>query len=356
MDRSLDPTYADARHRFVEAATRVGATLAATPHPLPGHRGEELFVDVASLGDPAAKSILMIVSGTHGVEGYAGSALQSWWLDNRADDIPAGLRVELIHGLNPYGFSWVRRVNEDHVDLNRNFVAWPTTPTNDGYREIADLLVPATWDETSQQDTTNRLLELAGEIGFEKFQEIISGGQYDYPGGVFYGGTGPVWSHRWLSAHLGAAASAVERLAIIDLHTGLGPWGHGELISPSTPGSPTYARETAWWGEVKSMQAGDSVSARLSGDWLAALETIAPGPEITAVALEFGTVDPITVLQALRADAWLFAHGNPTGPQGDLVRARVRAAFADDDPAWLAALIPRFDTVARGAMAGSIAS
>ncbi len=28
----------------------------------------------------------------------------------------------LIHALNPYGFAWTRRVTEDNVDLNRNFV------------------------------------------------------------------------------------------------------------------------------------------------------------------------------------------------------------------------------------------
>ena len=48
------------------------------------------------------------------------------------------------------------------------------------------------------------------------------------------------------------------------------------------------------------------------------------------------------MLQALRADAVLHAHGDPLGPGADAVRAQVRAAFADDDPSWIAALWPRF--------------
>jgi len=56
------------------------------------------------------------------------------------------------------------------------------------------------------------------------------------------------------------------------------------------------------------------------------------------------------VMQALRADAWLHAHGDPTGPDAPAVRTAVRAAFADDDPAWLAELWPRFESVVDAAM------
>ena len=57
------------------------------------------------------------------------------------------------------------------------------------------------------------------------------------------------------------------------------------------------------------------------------------------MALEFGTADPITVLQALRADAVLDAHGDPTGPDAGAIRAQVRAAFADDRPEWIAEVL-----------------
>jgi hypothetical protein len=74
------------------------------------------------------------------------------------------------------------------------------------------------------------------------------------------------------------------------------------------------------------------------------------------VALEFGTVDVVSVLQALRADAVLHAHGDPRGADADSVRAQVRAAFADDDPAWFDAVSRRFDDVvdaATAALAGA---
>ena len=47
------------------------------------------------------------------------------------------LSIVLLHASNPYGFAWGRRVNEDNVDLNRNFVDFDAPlPENPGYNEI----------------------------------------------------------------------------------------------------------------------------------------------------------------------------------------------------------------------------
>ncbi|MEL6891388.1 MAG: M14 family metallopeptidase [Actinomycetota bacterium] len=341
--RRLDLTYDAARHRFLDAAVAAGARVESHPHPARGREGEALAIDVATVGPDDADDVVLIVSGTHGVEGYAGSALQSWWLETHADP---SIRIVFVHGLNPVGFSWVRRVNEDNVDLNRNFVDWEQPPPpNRGYGDLADLLVPTSWDDETQQATTHALLERAAEIGMDGLQQAVSGGQYAHPDGLFYGGTGPVWSHRWLTDHLDRVIGPCARLVVVDLHTGLGPWGHGELISTDRADSDAYRRGTDWWGDVRSMLDGASVSAELSGDWLQAIPQLAPGREVTAIAIEYGTVDMVTVLQSLRADAWLHAHGDPTEATAAAIRDQVRHAFVDDDPAWLATIIDRFDDV-----------
>jgi hypothetical protein len=204
------------------------------------------------------------------------------------------------------------------VDLNRNFVDWSgPLPSNPDYDRIAALLVPEDWSEETRTRTTDGLLTVADEWGFERMQAVVSGGQYAPPTGLFYGGAGPVWSHRWLRGWAAEALTAAERLRIVDLHTGLGPWGVGELITS-----------------------------------VAAASQLAPGAEVTGVGLEFGTVDPVVVLQALRADAWLHAHGEPRGPDGDRVREQLRAAFADDAPAWIAACWERFTAVMGAALSG----
>jgi len=351
MTRGLTDTFEASRRRFLDAAESAGAAVASHAHPLRGLDDEELAIDVATLGSPDAPSVLLIVSGTHGVEGFTGSALQHHWFEHHAAGQPDGLRTVLVHALNPHGFSWVRRVNEDNVDLNRNFVDWSQPPpANEDYGGIAQLLVPDAWDDDTQQATTLQLLAYADEVGFPRLQEVVSGGQYTHPTGVFYGGAGPTWSHRWLVEHLDALLGGSDRLCILDLHTGLGPWGHGELISHEGGDAAGYRRGTAWWGDVRSMRDGESVSAPIDGDWLGAVESMCPDIDITAVAVEFGTVDAVTVLQSLRADAVLHATGDPLADGASQVRAQVRAAFADDDPAWFDAVAARFDDVVTAAM------
>ncbi|MCU1394934.1 MAG: hypothetical protein JWM34_3362 [Ilumatobacteraceae bacterium] len=342
----LSPTYAAARTAFLAAARAAGADIETTVHPRRGLEGEELAVDVASLGPPDAEHVVVVLSATHGVEGYAGSALQRHWLETCADERPPAARLMMVHGLNPFGFSWVRRVNEDNVDLNRNFIDWSATPpSNPGYDRIADLLVPAEWTEAEQTRTVTELLGVVAEIGMTQMQADVSGGQYFAPTGVFYGGTAPVWSHVWLRDFARRHLAAALRVGILDLHTGLGEWGHGELIGSESVTSAAHQRAAAWWGDVRSMVDGASVSAALSGDWLAVAAELAPQAEVTGVAIEYGTVDTLTSLQALRADAWLHGHGDPTGPEAPAIRAALRAAFADDDPAWIEALWPRFAEV-----------
>jgi len=345
----LSRTYPEARAAFLAAAERAGAAVEHHLHPRTGPEGEELAIDVAELGPPDATRAIVVVSGTHGVEGYCGSALQRHWLEHHAAERPDDVAVVLVHGLNPFGFAWVRRVNEDNVDLNRNFVDWnEPLPRNEGYERLAPYMVPDDWSELSQETTSAVLFEIGAEMGFDKFSEAVSAGQYLHPEGVFYGGTEPVWSHRWLREWSATRFAPLERVAILDLHTGLGPWGHGELISSEHHGTPAYERSTRWWGDVTSMLDGDSVSARLEGDWLAAADQFSPGTEITSVAIEYGVIDSISVAQALRADAWLHAYGDPLGPEAEAIRATTRAAFADDDPAWMAVVWPRFlDTLQR---------
>ena len=352
MIAPLSASYADARAAFLDAAAAAGAAIETFPHPLRGLHDEDLAVDVAEIaGGP---DVVIVVSGTHGVEGYAGSALQRHHLTLlAADPTPVAGRPTLVfvHALNPYGFSWVRRVNEDNVDLNRNFPDWSKPlPANPDYAPLADLLVPHEWSPTEQERTTGELLAKVTELGLERVQAIISGGQYDHPLGLFHGGTGPTWSHRWLREFVGRRLDGVARAAIIDLHTGLGPRGHGELISSERPGSAAHARILDWWPDATSVYDGSSVSAEVTGDWLADAHHFLPGVEITGIAVEYGTVDPISVLQALRADAWLHGRGDPRGPEGPAIRDSLRAAFAVDAPDWLEQLWPRYLAVATTAL------
>ena len=291
------------------------------------------------------------MSGTHGVEGFAGSLCQSSWLSDAAPVAP-DLAVVMIHAINPFGFAWLRRVNEDNVDLNRNCIDFAAPPPeNPGYDLLADALVPPVWDEATQQETAGRLLEYAGAHGFDGLQAAVSSGQYRHPFGIFFGGVAPVWSRRTLqdlvAEHLGSA----EQVAVIDLHTGLGPFGHGELIANHTDAAGKR-RLARCFDEYMVPAEGTSVSADVHGDVLDGIEEWLPGVSVAGVAIEWGTVDILEVSTALRADAWLHAYSDPRGSRARAVKDQLRAAFAPDDPRWPELVLERFAAVRDRAIAG----
>jgi hypothetical protein len=95
--------------------------------------------------------------------------------------------------------------------------------------------------------------------------QIVSGGQYHHPKGLFFGGSAPTWSQATLRQVLREHGTRCARLAWIDLHTGLGPNGLGERIYAGRDDAAAYARATAWWGEVTSIYDVSSTSALLTG-------------------------------------------------------------------------------------------
>ena len=113
-------TYAEASRRFKDAAAAAGATLSS--HRIDAQCQDELAIDIAIIGADTAPTVVTS-SGVHGVEGFFGSAIQHAILDRlRKAGSEPNIRHVLIHGVNPFGFSHLRRFNEDNVDLNRNFL------------------------------------------------------------------------------------------------------------------------------------------------------------------------------------------------------------------------------------------
>ncbi len=352
---SFSPTYAAARDKFVETAKQTGGALERIANPNPGPDGGDLSTDVAWFGPRDAEAVLVMVSGTHGAEGFCGSGAQVDWLRRgELTRLPKGLAVLMVHAINPYGFAWLRRVTEENVDLNRNWLDFgKTLPANPGYDELADAAVPAEWTAESQRASADRLLAYAGRHGPMGLQQALSGGQYNHAGGVFYGGVGPSWARRTQEAIYARYLGQAGRVAIIDYHTGLGPWGYGEQIMSDPAGSTAYARASSWYGgAITCAQDGSSTSADISGDNLTAAPTLVPQAEVIGMALEFG-VQPLNVtFLALRADAWLHAHGDVKSPEGQAIKTLVRDAFYGDTPDWKGMIAGQSLLATRQAIAG----
>ena len=121
---AFSPNYITARERFRAASSSLGYSHTAYPINQVSPKGEELTIDVAISSAEKFKRVVVISSGLHGVEGFLGSAIQLILLEKLKSIplLPADTKLVLIHALNPYGFAWRRRWNENNIDLNRNFL------------------------------------------------------------------------------------------------------------------------------------------------------------------------------------------------------------------------------------------
>jgi hypothetical protein len=343
IPQNFSASYKEARQKFLEAARDATLIESHVNPKAKGVNGEELATDVARYGTLDAAYLLIICSGTHGTEGPCGSGCQLGLItEGFIAQRPASAAVLLIHAINPYGFSHIRRVTEDNVDLNRNFQDFSQPlPANPAYAEIHDALVPADWDGPARAGADAALQNWRDQHGgIPAFQAAVAGGQYTYPDGLFYGGQGPTWSNHILRAILHKHGAAAKRVAFIDIHTGLGPEGYGEPISIDAPQSPSFKRAQAWWGnDITSTVSGTSQSPPIAGALLGGAQQSLPHAEVTAIALEFGTTDLVEVLGALRGDNWLYARGLPSGltlasPLAKEIKKNIRNALYVDTDSW----------------------
>jgi hypothetical protein len=353
-EKHFPADYRAARAAFVAAAEDAGAGITSRVHPKThGIDGKPLFLDVAAAGAREAKRALLLISGTHGVEGYFGSGVQTGLLrQGIAQRVPKGAKLVMLHALNPFGFSWNRRVNEHNADINRNFVDHANPPKNDAYDDLADAIAPRTITPAAMKKANAALIGYIVSHGPFALQEAISRGQYRHPNGLYFGGTQESWSASMLKDVFREELRGVDDLVVIDFHTGLGDPGASEMITEDMPGSPAYLRAKALWGElVQSSEAGESVSAPLEGTIDQAVGLWMKGKALTFAALEVGTQSLRDVFDALRRDNWLHAHGGLDHRNAKSIKKKIRAAFYPDTKEWKQRVWKSAETVVGSALA-----
>ena len=357
--RAFSRDWAEARAKFVDAARRAGAGHRTWPHPLKGPAGEALCTDTAWLGPRDAPRALVVIAGTHGVEGFCGSGPMVGLLrGDAALGLPPDTGVLLIHGVNPHGWAWLRRVTEENVDLNRNWVDFDAPlPANPGYEALHAHLVPASRDPGVRAAAQAACDAYAAEHGAHALRVASSSGQYTHPDGGFYGGAGPTWARRTSEAILAESLPRARTVAIVDMHTGLGPYGYGEPICNHAPGGERVRRARAWWGDsVTEPLLGTSSSQEKWGLTEFGYERALAHADIAFVALEFGTYPEARGTAVLRDEQWLHAHGDPLGAEADAIRAATRDHFYPPHDDWKEMVLFRAWQVWRQGLAGLAAS
>ena len=330
--------YREARGKFLDAARDASANLESIEHPQLGPDGEPLYIDVAYFGNADSANVLTVISGTHGVEGFAGSAIQTGVLrEGIVSRLPANTGLLIVHALNPYGMAHLRRFNEENIDLNRNFRDL-TKPfeKNQPYDTLAEVIAPTSIGFWAEVRSWTRLLWYKLTAGKAAAQAAVSEGQYSHPKGLFYGGDHETWSNAAIHSIMKRYVRNASQVAIIDVHTGLGKHGDAEVILNSPSDSPEYINATTIWGPilVKTTETGRSISPKLSGTMKLAFSKMLPNAEVTAVSLEYGTVPPMEAFKALRAENWLHHHGGSEHVKAGEIKACLLRAFYPGDKLW----------------------
>ena len=326
--------YSKARQNFLSAAVEEATFIESWQHPLRGIAGEKLYLDLAWFGDRSAKKVLLTIAGTHGVEGYCGSGIQvgsmrTKWHQQADSDVA----IVMVHGLNPYGMSHLRRVNEDGVDINRNFVDFSQPqPKNALYDDLVEVIIPTQWTEETQAESLNRLTEYLGQS--PSGVADLAKGQYQYWYAPFYGGEVPTWSNRLFERICDRYLQDRQAVGLIDYHTGLGQYATGQLITLPNASAEEIATKT--WGD-KLVTAGSQQSVAAyspHGTLIAALQNKLANSVCIAAVYEFGTLLENEVFNALQADHWLYLHGYLNTQQAINIKQKMLNAFYCDRPDW----------------------
>ncbi|MDO9267848.1 MAG: DUF2817 domain-containing protein [Methylobacter sp.] len=335
IDTAVFPdSYAVGRQRWLAQLDNLSCPTQYLPYHCggTGPEAEELATDTVWIGSKDASRVLVLIGGTHGIEGFSGSAIQIDQLGLIAHGhvvIPDNTAVLMIHALTPWGYAWQRRCDADGVDLNRNSVDFSRQlPENKDYDRLKDTFYLA--DAAQRKIALAEFEQQHGRVALEK---AVSAGQYSDPSGPFYGGTAPAHG-RLVCENLMRRYDLQERdLAVIDLHTGLGSYGYGEIICDHEPDSAGARAARHWYGDSVTLPLlGTSSSVPKTGlldyAWHAIMND-----RSCYITLEFGTFSTDQLFETLLRDHQLWAQ--PDNGQARLEHSKVmRRHFCPNDQAW----------------------
>ena len=280
--------------------------------------------------------MLLHSSGLHGVEAFAGSAIQLQLLEH-LPVIAEETAIVFVHVLNPYGMAWLRRFNENNVDLNRNFLGkgekYAGRP--DGYDALYDFLNPSRL--RSVDFFSLHAAWLVIRHGMATLKRATVAGQYDYPEGLFFGGKELQQGARLYEDFLRRRVGTAEEVFAIDVHTGLGPFGEDTVLVSEKE----YDRVRKLIGDrVQAFSVEEeNVAYRVSDGLHYRVPLLLNETKVTFMGQEFGTYGPIRVLGALRKENYGHNHGDPN--LDSRYKTDLKNTFYPDDPDWRAKVLRR---------------
>jgi len=338
MIKSFSDSYSEARDKFIAAVRRAGADIHSYQQSgVMGKDGEALFCDVAVIGPKESQTAGIVISGTHGVEGYCGSAIQHRWLSAKGRTAAQeGIRIVLVHAISPWAFSHKTRTTENNVDLNRNFISHQPGQhrENPGYDHLVPFFHAKAYGAAECLAAFRSYKAFLDQNGWHIENEMLAG-QSHRPDGLFYAGTAPEWANDCFRGIVRDHLAGTDTIGFIDWHTGVGSYGEIVYLCFDDRISDEYKAAAAWWGLMNSDQDAFAAGAVpcYQGLLCQAIRQEQPKARTAGAVIEFGTCDAYTLFRADRLDRWLRFEGR-TDANHDRYRDDYRNACCPDDVAW----------------------
>ena len=339
FDKNYWPAdYFASRARFIELGNACGAHMDAHPIAALGPAGETLTVDVASLTSPTDEHLIILTSGVHGVEGFVGAVVQFQALQMLAQSgLPKSTGIVMIHAANPWGFAHLRRVDENNVDVNRNF--FKTTPkSHPSYAALDPIINPPIPPDAVGEIKywINALKLIVLSLGITKLFRTIAQGQYDFPKGVFFGGTRLSESSRLLQEIIVNLSANSKQVTILDIHSGLGPSAKVSLIGNSNivPKEERLNWLKKHYGKTVYIDTDKNNTYNAKGTFSQWCQRTLSEKQYLYLCIEIGTVNPISLFSALRREnqAHHWAENNTTSYARS--KQALLAVFAPQSQQW----------------------
>lgn len=354
MKTTFSRDYFTARQRFREAANQLGWHLEALPIDQVGPNGEQLTIDVACSTTQDTDDVLVVSSGIHGVEGFFGSAVQLAMLRQWKQKAAPKIKIVFIHALNPYGMAWLRRVNEDNVDPNRNFLLPGDSfaGADKNYALMDNILNPKR-PPNFWQSFYPKVMWLIARHGLPAFKQAVASGQYEFPHGLFFGGKGPCRSQQLLLENMPRWLKGNKRVVHIDFHTGLGKyasWKH-LLDSPLTPSQQQWLDQYQGSNSYELCHA-EGIAYESRGDlgrWCVAHQF---SPDYLFLCTEFGAYNEVKILHGLREENRAHLWGDPKSLAAIAAKKRLKQLFCPRSKKWRRAVLNEGMMIVKQAVQG----
>ena len=342
--------YDECRSEFLQSAESLRSkfdTLVVFKQQVPGETDTTLFIDFCFI--PASKKqekLLILSSGTHGVEAFVGSAVQNMFMQEIIDSsLTDNLAVLLIHGVNPYGFKYLRRVTENNVDLNRNCDQNPElyNSVNDGYIKLNGFLNPTlkvNVDNTGNKFFYLKAIKMIIKSSIAVLRQAILQGQYELEDGLYFGGEKLEPQMVSMQPLFSAILNEYNEVLMIDLHTGFGERGKMHLF-PEAKGDVELKNRIEVLFEGYDLDWGDDDEFyTITGDFANYVGSFKNEGLFYPMLFEFGTLNSKSTLGSIRSMHNMIienqgAHwGYETDSDKDVVQSRFMEMYYPSSEAW----------------------